>query len=363
MAVHFDKDRMAEVCDNHERWWKGELGRPLVFGQIGYAYPPSHKAEAPLISQANCTDFSWSAEQVIDAIDSQLSEIEFIGDGFPYVEFNVFGPGVVAAFCGAILDNSLGAVWFSPREKKEIGDIHIKYDPDNIWTKRIKDIYRAGLQCWDGKVVMGMTDLGGILDIATTMCGTEELLCAMYDEPDEVKRVLGEIQTAWYEAYEDLNEVLKPQGYYADWSRLLSKVPNYSYTLQSDASYMISTPMFEEFVLDNLREDTRRLTYSVCHVDGLGTLKHLDTILTLKDLNAIQWEYGVNQPGPMSWLDVYRKIQKAEKQMVIYGAPEEVLGVIKELHCCPHTHIWYDKHHREDALDFLKMTEKYSKMK
>ena len=30
MAVDFDRDRMEAVLDAHERWWRGELDRPLV---------------------------------------------------------------------------------------------------------------------------------------------------------------------------------------------------------------------------------------------------------------------------------------------------------------------------------------------
>ena len=93
-----------------------------------------------------------------------------MGDGFPYVNFDCFGPGVVAAFCGARLDNSSGQVWFFPQKKQEIGDIHVKYDPENIWVKRIKDIYRAGLDRWNGSVIMGMPDLGGVLDVAASLC-------------------------------------------------------------------------------------------------------------------------------------------------------------------------------------------------
>lgn len=119
---------------------------------------------------------------------------------------------MVAAFCGARLDNSSGQVWFFPQKKQEIGDIHVKYDPENIWVKRIKDIYRAGLDRWNGSVIMGMPDLGGVLDVAAALCDSEDLLFACIEEPEEVVRLAKEIQTAWYAAYNDFAGVLKPQG-------------------------------------------------------------------------------------------------------------------------------------------------------
>ena len=164
MPIHFDAERMEAVKDAHARWWKGELDRPLVRATIVDAYA-APQAEAPVLSQANCTDFRWSPEQVVESLDCWLSRQEYLGDSFPMVNFDGFGPGVLAAFCGAKLDNSTGNVWFFPQKEMEIEDIHVKYDPDNIYARRIKEIYRAGLEKWNGLVIMGMPDLGGILEI------------------------------------------------------------------------------------------------------------------------------------------------------------------------------------------------------
>ena len=34
MPVHFDRSRLETVIDAHERWWRGELDRPLVKGVV-----------------------------------------------------------------------------------------------------------------------------------------------------------------------------------------------------------------------------------------------------------------------------------------------------------------------------------------
>ncbi|MBO7090510.1 MAG: hypothetical protein J6W23_01905, partial [Victivallales bacterium] len=176
MAIHFTKERMAEVMGNYDRWWKGELDRPLMALLRYGAHPSAGKARAPSLSQASCADFRWSPAELIDKMDEDLSTFEYAGDGYPQVNLNAFGPGVLAAFCGATLDNSSGRVWFSPDKEREIGDIHAVYDPENKWVKRIKDIYQAGMDRWDGVVAIGMPDLGGVMDVAATLRGTENLL-------------------------------------------------------------------------------------------------------------------------------------------------------------------------------------------
>lgn len=353
MAIHFDMERMARVKEAYTRWWNGTLDRPLVSVTLENAYPaPANPSHAPFLDQSSCADFRWSPEQVIDALDDRLSCEEYLGDAYPRVNFGAYGPGVLAALCGAKLDNSTGRVWFFPDQERELADIHVKYDPENVWAKRIKDIYRAGMEKWNGLVMMGMPDLGGVMDVAATFRGSEKLLLDLYDDPDEVLRLVREIQDAWYAAYNDFAEVLRPQQGYTDWSGILSSEP--SYIPQCDFCYMIGNPMFREFVLPTLREDTGRLTNTIYHLDGVGQLNHLDDVLALEKLNAVQWVYGDGKPSAPHWLDVYRKIQAAGKQMWIIGGAEDYLKVIKEIHGTPYSSHYLDVSQRALAEEIIK---------
>jgi hypothetical protein len=340
MAVHFSKDRMDETLENHMKWWRGELDRPLVRMTLGGAHPVEKRTPAPILSQATCTQLEWSPEQIIDALDEQLGQFEFIGDGYPSVCMDCFGPGVAAAFCGARIDNSTGAIWFMPQvEGQDISEIHAHYDPNHPIARRIKDIYRVGMERWQGSVVMTMPDLGGVMDIAASLCGTQNLLIDLYDEPEEVLRLRDEIEIAWYEAYADMRSALGEGAIYSDWNGLLCSDP--SYILQCDFSYMIGNDMFREFVLDTLRRDTEKLTHTIYHLDGVGQLNHLDSILTLDKLNAVQWVYGSGKQGPMYWLDVYRKIRSAGKEIMIIGSPREYMDTLSVLHGTPYTSQWF----------------------
>ena len=334
MAIHFTHERMKAVLENHEKWWNGTLDRPLVKMTLTDAYEAEGAEKAPLLSQANCTDFSWTAEEIVEAMDRELSKYEFLGDAFPMINFDSFGPGVLAAMCGAKLDNSSGAVWFFPEEEKEISEIHVHYDPENVWSRRIKEIYRAGLKKWNGLVLMGFPDLGGVMDVAASFRGSENLLIDMLEEPDEVKRLVKEIEIAWHEAYEDFRSVLEPQGAYTHWSGLASYKT--SYIIQSDLTYMVGNQMFREFVLDTLKKDADKLHYTIYHLDGVGELNHLDSVLSIEKLNAVQWQFGDGKPQSDSWIDVYQKILASGKQIMIEGKPENYLKTLSVLHGTPY---------------------------
>lgn len=181
---------------------------------------------------------------------------------------------------------------------------------------------------------MSIPDLGGVLDVAATLRGSENLLYDLYDAPEEVVRLAREIQAAWYEAYQDLSEVLQDQPGNTNWSGLLSATP--SYIIQCDFCYMISNPMFREFVLDTLKEDVKRLDHVIYHLDGIGELKHLDDILSIQELRAVQWVPGEGHPYGAYWMEEYKKIQAAGKNSWICGDPKDYLAVLDGIHGTPY---------------------------
>lgn len=325
MGIHFEKERWEEIRKSYGQWWENKGGSSLLRVTLEDAYEPeTAQPPAPVLSQETCADLSFTAEEIIDTLDWKLSRQEYGKDAFPFVNFDVFGPGVLAAFCGARLDNSSKAVWFFADENKgkELADIHAVYDPDNIWAVRIKDLYRAGIERWQGQVLMGMPDLGGALDVASILRGSEELLMDLYDDPDEVLRLVGEIDTAWKAAYDDFNSILQPVNPgYSDWTGIYSQTP--SYALQCDFAYMISTDMFCEFALPSIKRFCEELDHTIYHLDGIGQLKHLGELLALENLNAVQWVYGDGQPSAGHWPEVYEQIRRAGKSMQLIGDYED----------------------------------------
>lgn len=279
MAIHWNEARWARIKDTYEAWWEHRLDRPVIPVKLKGLDPGRPEPKAPLLSQSTALDLSWTAEELIDRVDYELSQIEFLGDAYPCFNMDVLGPGVAAAFMGATpRHGSTHQIWFMPDDGyKELADLHFEYDPDNLWLNRIKDIYRAANAKWHGQVVMGMPDLGGYLDILASFRGTENLLYDLYDEPEEVQRCIHEIEVLWFRYYDELNEILEEcnKGY-TDWTRIYSG--KRSYIPQCDFCYMISNPMFKEFVKPQLERFAKRVPHTVYHLDGSGELNHLDGI-------------------------------------------------------------------------------------
>lgn len=318
MSIDFSADRWQAVKRNYSAWWQGELDRPLIPLIIRDRDPGRVQPEAPVLSQRTCSDLGISAEAIIDRGDYELSKCTFLGDAFPYVRMACFGPGVLAAFLGAKLDNSTGRVWFHASEDLKISEVHLSFNPDNIWFRRLCDVYAAGMARWQGRVLMQMTDLGGVLDVLSTFRPGERLLYDLMDHPEEVQRLVGEIHTAWFQAYHALNDVLQPHNPgYSDWSDIYSETP--SYIPQCDFAYMIGPDMFKAFVLPELITACGKLSNTLYHLDGVGQLPHLDYLLGIEQLRGIQWVPGDGNSDCRHWPDVYKRIREAGKLIQLYG--------------------------------------------
>jgi len=348
MPIDFNETRWTKVKESHRKWWAGKLGRPLIPIAIPGREPGRPMPDAPLLCQRTCADLTVPAEQLIDRIDYELSCRHFLGDAFPFFNMDCFGPGVAAAFMGARLDNSSGGVWFYPPADVPIQEIHLRFDPGSVWFRRVCDIYAAAADRWKGAVLMGMTDLGGSLDILSSFRPGENLLLDLYDEPDEVKRLLREAHEAWHQYYCAINAIHPPNPGYSDWSGIYSEKP--SYMLQCDFSYMISPGMFDEFVKPELAASCKRLGRAFYHLDGKGQLAHLDSLLTIPGLDGVQWVPGDGAPDCGQWPDVYRKIAAAGKKMQVFGRFEVLDKVTGQIGTSEGIHLKADKWDDSEAV-------------
>ena len=123
MAIHFSEAQWERLRKNTRAWWEQRLERPLISVKLKGLDPGRPQPEAPLLTQQTALDLSWSPEELIDRIDYELSQYEFLGDAFPCYNFDCFGPGVAAAFMGATPDNRTGSIWFEVPEYKELKDL------------------------------------------------------------------------------------------------------------------------------------------------------------------------------------------------------------------------------------------------
>lgn len=317
MSIQFDANRWSQVKESAREWWAGRLKRPLIQIRIEGQDPQRPAPRHPLQLFTARYPASVTPAEIADVWDYELSKIKYLGDAFPAIWPN-FGPGVFAGFMGAHVKPDENTVWFEPVTMKVPAELSFTCDLENPWFHRVRDICRAAQERWQGLVQVGMTDLGGNLDILASFRPSELLLLDLYDHPADVKRLTWEAHEVWWQYFDALNAVLRPPnpGYTA-WTPIFSEDPYYM--LQCDFSYMIGPDMFDEFVKPELAASCRRMKNAFYHLDGPGELPHLDSLLSIPELKGIQWIPGAGQPDDAHWPEVYRKIRAAGKLIHLHG--------------------------------------------
>jgi hypothetical protein len=339
-VINFNSVKWNTVGETNRLWWAKRLDRPII--PIAFIKEQGDRPcpDVPILSQANWSDFSISPEAFIDRLDYEYSKLVFAGDSFPYLNLHCFGPGVAAAFLGAIVDSHTGMTWFRPEHDLEVAELDFEYDPDNIYLKRVKDICSAAVDRWGSDVLVSMPDLGGNLDMLATFRPGERLLLDLYDHPEKVKELTFKLHDLWHRFYAEIDEILRcGNPLYTDWSSIISDTP--SYVLQCDFCYMIGPDMFDEFVKPELELTCKKLDRTIYHLDGPGQLPHLDSLLDIAELDAVQWVPGANSADVTHWPQVFNKIRSAGKNIQIvnntidfdaYDAVIDQLGSGKGVH-------------------------------
>jgi len=224
-------------------------------------------------------------------------------------------------------------VWYQP-VFDDPRTASLRLDPGNpywTWTLAALDRIRtAGA----GRFLAGIPDLIEGLDVLSELLGTETLLTALVDCPEEIHRLLGELDRLYWEAFNPLYERVRDDRDGNAFIAFQIWGPGRTLKSQCDFSAMISPDMFAEFVCPSLERQCAQADFSVYHLDGVKALPHLEHLLRVKSLTAIQWTPGYPNPSsadPMWWKPVWEKVLGAGKAALALGnRPHQVEPFLKE---------------------------------
>jgi hypothetical protein len=325
--VHFDEQDWERIERDWSAWWAGDLDRPMV---VIETYEPSPGVQLPNApSYVTNLPPDLPAEEVVDRYQAQFQARRYYGDAWPKWWAN-FGPGITAGFLGARVRPAPDTVWFEPAERVDIRDLHLAYDEDNFWWRRVREVARVATERWRGQVTVGYPDLGGNLDVLASFRTTGQLLLDVYDAPEEVERLAGEITRLWLRYYDGLWQIIRAGGRGSTpWAPIWS--PGRCYMLQCDFSYMLSPSMFERFVLPGLSDCCAALDHAFYHLDGKGEIPHLDMLLSLERLHGIQWIPGDGAPPPDQWLPLLKRIRDGGKRCQVGVTAQGARTIVREL--------------------------------
>jgi len=326
------KDDINAAKERLKAWWDHELlDRPCIY----YYYPLpgvrfKHVSEVvDYFMSFYLAEFWDDIGPCLDHFEESAKKIYFGGDSIPRF-FPNYGAGAMAAILGIepkfmVGTGTYGAlsktVWF--HRDTSVNEIiplleSAQIDKNNPWYARFVKIIEYAAKRAGKNYTVGMTDLGGILDILSSFLGSEKIILTMKRQPEIIDTCRAIILDKWMKVYKDLQNILDHYGDGCD-SWLNVWCPRHYYPIQSDFIAMLNPKWFKRFVLPDLILQSEQLDYAIFHLDGPNALVHLDDLLKIPSIHGIQWVPGAGRDAKYSetWMPIYKKIQAAGKNLVI----------------------------------------------
>lgn len=311
----FGADGWRRLIDNTNRWWAGELNRPLIAARIQLPHDHCPTTGLPYHGIVAQYPFEVPMDDILQTWDWHLQHQRFLGDAYPAIWAD-FGASFISALAGGQLTPAPAeeTTWIHRMPGVTIDRLHYQLDSDNPWHRRYESFCQAASEYWQGSVQIGFAT-GGLLDSISALIGAEEFLLALMDEPAEVRRVIAEVEALSWHYYHLVQGYLsRSNPGYSCWAHIFSEKPYQM--LICDVCGSFGPRIFESFVQPSLETSCQHTTHSVYHLDGPGALVHLDALLSMKALSGIQWVPGAGEPRPWDeWAPVIRRILDAGKRV------------------------------------------------
>jgi len=302
------------------------------------AYWTREETDRALISVMSQTPYKtpYAGHQYYNAEGSHqkmLAEIEhtrYFGEAMaaflPY-----FGTAGIAEYAGCSANYTDRTVWFEPF-LEEPDAAQIEYRHPEIFQKQLDTVHRLCELAGEDYFV-GVSDNCSIMDALVGIRGGEELLIDMLTDPEFVTEAVERLLPIYKETQEALFKAVEKNNHGCIHSWMHLWAPRRMAQLQCDMSVMISKEHFDRFVMPELEETTAFLDYSIYHLDGQEQIRHLDSLLSLKHLNAIQWQPVAGQPRVSDFIPYLEQIQKAGKGLMLRVQPDEIPKLLDNLSC------------------------------
>jgi hypothetical protein len=324
------KPDFAQTVERFESWWVGEmLDRPPVTLSV----KPQRPYQGPRSQHETLRERWLDVEFVVESAIAQMEHTDYVGDSFPLFWPNI-GPEISATVFGCELTFTETTSWSQPIVHDEEDWQRILTMPPNFenpYWRAMEEMMDLAIERCEGRYMVGITDLHGNYDILAALRDPMLLCMDLIDCPDLVIGAGHHVAAAFVAMFDRLYQKLNAAGFSSTtWMPMIHDGP--AYVPSCDFWIMVSPVMASTIILPDIVTEMAPLQRSIFHLDGPKALRHLDLLLDLPQLNAVQWVYGAGAGPAARWVEVYQRIQAAGKslQLIAYDA-DDALTVLDQL--------------------------------
>jgi hypothetical protein len=231
-------------------------------------------------------------------------------------------------------------------------------DWNNVYLKKLEELTACALERCKYKALVGYTDLHPGLDCVAAWRNTQKLCIDMLEAPEQVERLAELAGVDFEKIYDHFDGILKTAGQPSvSWMG----IPSFGrmHIPSCDFSTLISPRLFQRFGLPLLKKEVQTMTHNVFHVDGRGVAKHLETILNVPEVHAVQWVQGVGSDyAIMQWVPFIKDLQARNKPVIVDLSKEDLNDFISVMDP-KGLFLWVASESEEEEIEILKRIEKW----
>ena len=321
------KPDAAKCVQRAQAWWdRGIIDRTPVTVFVRPERPPR-----PVPGHHRSLRDRWvDVEYAVDCVEAAVEAGTYLAECFPLCCPNV-GPEVCAAAYGAELEFSENTSWSVPCVE-DIRDVpSLEPDLDSPYWSVIRHMTDLSIARGAGRWLTALIDLHTNGDLLAALRDPQALALDYAMDFDGVSAACRHITPHAMVFYDDLYRRIAAAGLPCKtWGHAFSL--GRMYYVSCDFICMISPAMLAETILPSLIWEIDHLDHSIFHLDGPDALRHLDTLLDIEKLDAVQWTFGAGNGPASNWIDVYRRILRAGKGIeVLAESFEDARAVMDQL--------------------------------
>jgi hypothetical protein len=297
----------------------------------------------------------FNVEARVEAFERSIEGRFFHGETFPMFDPNL-GPDVYAAFYGTELTYGEVTSWSHPIVKDWDDMAKLKLDMNNEYFRTVEALMVTALERCTGKFLVGYTDLHPGEDCAMAWRSSQQLCLDLYDSPAETKQLIDIAFADFQTIFDHFDAILKAHN---QPSMCWTGIPSFGkfHVPSCDFSAMISPEFFAEFSLPILQQEVKPMTHNVYHVDGRGVANHLDYILSVPEINGIQWVQDPSKQAIMQWMPLIKKVLSAGKSIIVDLQHSELEDFIAAMDSPNGIYLWIGTENEEEELAIIKRLE------
>ena len=272
-------------------------------------------------------DSEYQVNKFIDSIQNR----EFLAESFPVFWPNL-GPDVYAALYGIELEYAEETSYAVHRDEPIDSLVdQLEFSKENPYFIKLEEMTELALEMSEDRYFVGYSDFHPGFDTVGAWRNPETVCLDILMDPEGVKQLLKKSTEDFQFVFDHFHDLLSKHNQPSvNWMEV--PISGKFHVPSCDFAALISQEDFNEFYLPLLKEEVKKMDYNVFHLDGRGVAKNIDTILSIPEINGIQWVQGVGNDQPIEqWKPLIKKIQAAGKSVQVFLEPGELTGFMSDM--------------------------------